>query len=819
MRDSLPHHITFPAAVNHRSNVVNPQLTSDVNNFHVDLNGNDPYQFAVTPEEYNSKFVTPLPASDVGQYPYKVAVSHVDLNGNDPYQFAVTPEEYNSKFVTPLPASEVDTSSDPRTNLNHHYNDGDGCDEYQNDTDPYDGDGREYANQNDTNGYDGANQNDTNIFDRLVNGYCKNIIKIPVVPSEAEDFKSEDQFKRYFVKYPQKMRTLLSAYTVGDPNIQTLEDLARFLKVRPSYHTKTYNPNLAKHDFFQTFKHHHFKFTRNDPGSVYEYTVYATEELRTSNLSLHEDYKRNVTNVLSLFGTRGVCTRMKTHLAEEPYFTLVQREPVRPTKFVASAFRFAWQLQSDGDQTNATLQPQSAEYLVDALLSWRDESDNGMFRSEDCIVDFGSSYGSLLLQIVNHIASVGPDIVVRGYGIEYSKQRHILGSYCFKKMLLLLKHLDHIPLRVMDVFLERKNLLEITSLPSHCTHILAFDKAFSGYLLIHNALVAMNSKSVRYFICCKPYFTTSKKTLVSLKGENEDNRSGGGFDVGEMLIYMKFKLLMTTDNLKMNGKGSENSGKFTVYEVPHVKIDEEYVSTLVNDYFAGKGFKNCELDTIASGWKNANANEEESKNTKSDDFSNSCRSNHGVPSYDQILTYYSKEGDYANLSTSVQQKIDDSCLGDDPIACRDEVDCVYCATRFPTERSLDIVLEIKNCDGESHGMGLFLKRGGIIKKGEYICQFPRSEITTVDAKATIARSSCDGNSQVVIVRKQVKCGESVTTRSKSKETVKQLYEEQTWIRAQRDIAGEEEITLEEEITFCIPHSGHKLSNNKKRRKN
>ena len=772
MRDSLPHHITFPAAVNHRSNVVNPQLTSDVNNF------------------------------------------HVDLNGNDPYQFAVTPEEYNSKFVTPLPASEVDTSSDPRTNLNHHYNDGDGCDEYQNDTDPYDGDGREYANQNDTNGYDGANQNDTNIFDRLVNGYCKNIIKIPVVPSEAEDFKSEDQFKRYFTKCPQKMRKLLSAYTVGDPNIKTLEDLARFLKHRPSYHTKTYDQKQVKHDFFQTFKHHHFKFTRNDPGSVYEYTVYATEELRTSNLSLHEDYKRNLTNVLSLFGTRGVCTRMKTHLAEEPYFTLVQRDPVRPTKFVASAFRFAWQLQSDGDQTNATLQPQSVENLVDALLSWCDDSGNAMFRSEDCIVDFGSSYGSLLIQIVNHMASMRPDIVVRGYGIEYSKQRHIVGSYCFKEMLLLLKHLDHIPLQVMDVFLECKNLLEITSLPSHCTHILAFDKAFSGYLLIHNALVAMNSKGVRYFICCKPYFTSSNKTLVSLKGENEANRSGGGFDVGEMLSYMKFKSLMTTDNLKMNGKGSENSGKFTVYEVPHVKIDDEYVSTLVNNFFGDKGFKKCELDTIASGWKNAN------HSNKSDDFSNSCRSNHGVPSYEQILTYYTKQGDYENLSKSVKKQIENSCLGDDPIACRDEVDCVYCATRFPTEKSLDMVLEIKHCDGESLGMGLFLKRGGIIKKGEYICQFPGSESTTVYAKARFARHSCDGNSQVVIVRKQVKCCESATTRSKTKkETVKQLYEEQTWIRAQRDIAGEEEITLEEEITFCIPHSGHKLSNNKKRRKN
>ena len=102
-----------------------------------------------------------------------------------------------------------------------------------------------------------------------------------------------------------------------------------------------------------------------------------------------------------------------------------------PVIFITKLWKFAWDLQADGENTNATLTSQSIIKLSRFLLSSK------TLKNGDAILDCGSSYGSLPLQLINAINVEDKNISVREFGMEYAHIRHILGSFCFHQMILL----------------------------------------------------------------------------------------------------------------------------------------------------------------------------------------------------------------------------------------------------------------------------------------------------------------------------------------------------------------------------------------------
>ena len=97
--------------------------------------------------------------------------------------------------------------------------------------------------------------------------------------------------------------------------------------------------------------------------------------------------------------------------------SIQSKDKLGPVEMILKWFKAAWDLQADGDQTNATLCPASTKALTDHLVKEK------ILEEGQQICDLGSSYGSLLLNMVNYAS-----INITGYGIEESRKRHVLGS-------------------------------------------------------------------------------------------------------------------------------------------------------------------------------------------------------------------------------------------------------------------------------------------------------------------------------------------------------------------------------------------------------
>ena len=111
--------------------------------------------------------------------------------------------------------------------------------------------------------------------------------------------------------------------------------------------------------------------------------------------------------------------------------------------------------------TRASLCPSGTKKLTKHLVS------EGVLQDGDQICDFGSSYGSLVLNIVNHSG-----LKITGYGIEQARMRHQLGCYCFADCIRQCQRMDYSPLHNFSVQLVCQDLRDITELPSSVNHVI-----------------------------------------------------------------------------------------------------------------------------------------------------------------------------------------------------------------------------------------------------------------------------------------------------------------------------------------------------------
>ena len=112
-------------------------------------------------------------------------------------------------------------------------------------------------------------------------------------------------------------------------------------------------------------------------------------------------------------------------------------------------------------------------------------------------------------------------VMVKGYGIEYATLRHAQGC---KSMLNCISGYDT-ELWVEDmnfnVELVNQDILEYSKITKdnlkHYTSgnriMFAFDKAFEGNLLVHIALLAVNSDDIDFFVTCRETFETKEHNI------------------------------------------------------------------------------------------------------------------------------------------------------------------------------------------------------------------------------------------------------------------------------------------------------------------
>jgi len=175
-------------------------------------------------------------------------------------------------------------------------------------------------------------------------------------------------------------------------------------------------------------------------------------------------------------------------------------------------FKVAWDLQGDGDQTNASLCPASTKKLTDHLIK-------------------------------ANILQEGQQ--VSGYKIEESRTRHVLGSFCFPRCIRMCQRMDYSPLKTFAVQLVCKNLNHMTELPLLIDHALAFNKAFPPALCIQCTLLCLNS--------------THLKTYTDIKascGKMNLEHSPITFNYNEIMKHLGFSTFSKISGLKMNCSGT-----------------------------------------------------------------------------------------------------------------------------------------------------------------------------------------------------------------------------------------------------------------------
>ena len=74
-------------------------------------------------------------------------------------------------------------------------------------------------------------------------------------------------------------------------------------------------------------------------------------------------------------------------------------------------------------------------------------------------------------------------------------------------MVKVLRTMDYIPILTMDVCLDHQDLFHMIKFPPSLTFVIAFDKAFVPELLIHIALLALNSPNVTKLCPARALFT------------------------------------------------------------------------------------------------------------------------------------------------------------------------------------------------------------------------------------------------------------------------------------------------------------------------
>lgn len=221
----------------------------------------------------------------------------------------------------------------------------------------------------------------------------------------------------------------------------------------------------------------------------------------------------------------------------------------------------------------------------------------------------------------------------------------------------------------MEVHNKVQDFFHMTRFADNITHVIAFDKVFSGVHCVHLALLIMNSKNVRYFIMCKGHFS---------KGNNKCmiGSSSAGFYYDNFLAFMGFKLVLKVPSLLMNG--GESSGSFCFYSIPaHRKrnVTEHDIGHIFHSFFAPLGFSDDEENILKAAW--TTAAKEERARANEPDIAPSAYFPEGPPDTDPKLSFFKGVYHYYEANAHfkkhhalrISQKLTSSCIVSDEYIC------------------------------------------------------------------------------------------------------------------------------------------------------
>jgi len=429
-------------------------------------------------------------------------------------------------------------------------------------------------------------------FQELRIQYAKNILKPVEAPSETNTYSRFDEveFASYFGGKFTLMRKILSSFSVRpyiDPkcSLSNNDQLVMWedeIKSHRAYHAPNDMPNseIAK-AFFDTYNHAHFLLGAEDanvfPVGLYTFDSKFDEEWRKYNF---KD---------SLIGSLSNRFRRERF---DGYLKVIDmcKDPIYIHNFIDKHFKRAWDLQSDGDQTNATLVRGSLIKFSKALVH--------LLEPNDRIVDLGSSYGSLIWIVVSIINAFNGELNISGEGWEYSDKRHKLGCASTCQMLNEVSGMEYKLLAKYDVDLRHNDIFEFKDLGPSNKVAFCFDKVFPADLLLHILLIVIQSKNIRLFISCKEHVS---------KGKNKCMLHGSEFKYNEIMDYLKtyFRKKKMLNGYQMRFS-SESAGSFAVYEViEHTIVDDVFFNQLYESFLSKRGLNHKGLKKIKDRWNNA----------------------------------------------------------------------------------------------------------------------------------------------------------------------------------------------------------------------
>jgi hypothetical protein len=71
---------------------------------------------------------------------------------------------------------------------------------------------------------------------------------------------------------------------------------------------------------------------------------------------------------------------------------------------------------------------------------------------------------------------------MKAVGLVYAVPRVVLGSFCMKRIIKICRAMDYMPLVNLDFQNKVQDLFHMTSFSDDVTHVIAFNKAFSGVI-------------------------------------------------------------------------------------------------------------------------------------------------------------------------------------------------------------------------------------------------------------------------------------------------------------------------------------------------
>ena len=640
-------------------------------------------------------------------------------------------------------------------------------------------------------------------IENMLNDAARKVfVKCSPPPCSAKEFSTKD-FEEYMGDREELMTKLLCSSLPDPPSIQSYQELEEFLSNRQTYHTMSVPKECIKSVFFKTFKKEHFRYIPNEDtsgNSVYPLTIFQTEALFTSNKEMIAHMKNTANHLINLTTKKGVFNKVNKMFDVDRTNFFQKKDKLGAVEMVTKVWKTAWDGKSDGDQTNVTLIPESTKNLTKHLV------DKEVLKDGDQICDFGSSYGSLVLNIVNHSG-----LKITGYGIEQSALRHTIGCNSFAKCIRQCQEMDYCPLKNFSVELVRQDLTKITELPSSVNHVIAFNKAFTPELCITCALLCLNSHNVKTYTDVRASF--SKLNLGT---------SSATFQYKHLMKHLGFVEFAVIKGSQMNG--SENAGDFVTYKFEKQKINVKFLENLFLKFFKPLRFDKKNFQGIIDDWKNASTHDLEVKKPKQ--YPTITGPSSPVISIDsreikEILEYLDQEGDLENMSTrglrrtatTKMARLQKSCDGGE-IICADEK-CEKCSATYPSEK----IAKERICyidEVSKMGMGLFALWP--IYEGNYICQFDGNictdkpsgyyvvktkggkfiDTTHSSCFARYANHSCKPNANIVFVMREKWAMKRKKRRScKDEDTEEDINNvDEVWIKAVKTIGAHEEITVD-----------------------